>query len=379
MQSPAPHTRPETLSRIPCLDGIRAVAIGAVILLHTTQRYNWPAPGSALHRYLLGGSLDTFWPDGVGIFFVLSGFLITTLLLREYDRSGDISLKKFYVRRCFRILPPFYTYIGFILVFFLLIHPIPIQWTSFTMSALFLRDYAPGPSFWATGHTWSLGVEEQFYLIWPVLLLLGLRSGGRRRGANIAIGAIVLAPILRVGGYLAHISFFAHREGEMFHCRMDGLMCGCLIAILAGTPRFEAFFARASKFWWLFLLYVLVLDHALTMGFGIHYQLSLGLTANAIAIALLMFWLVRNPDSWLGRFLNTRIMVKAGVLSYSAYLWQTFFIHVDNTSVLSRMPYALIWIWVAAWLSYRIVERPALRMRDRVLERKKAAPAILAA
>ncbi len=366
MELKSPKRSPENLSRIPSLDGIRAIAIALVIYGHTVTRFGNPSPFKAeIERTGL------LWPDGVGIFFVLSGFLITTLLLREYDRSGTISIRKFYLRRCFRILPPFYAYIGFVLVFFCWIHPIQVQWKSFTMAAVFLRDYGVRPDFWATDHLWSLGVEEQFYLLWPALLYLGLRFGGRRAASKIAITCILLAPALRVGGKLAGIQFFHDRVGEMFHCRMDSLMCGCLLAILIGNPRFESGFARISKFWWCFFLYVFVLDGELTQHLGVHYRLTIGYTINAIAIALMLLWAMRNAGSPVGRILNNRLMVTAGVLSYSAYLWQTFFIRPENTSVLARMPYALVWIWVAAWLSYHFVEQPALRMRDRVLQRMK--------
>lgn len=343
-------------AHIPSLDGIRAVAISSVILSHIGGRYHWP----------LG------WPDAVGVFFVLSGFLITTLLLREYDRKNTISLKRFYIRRCFRILPPFYTYIFFLLIFCLIEH-IAIPHVAFINAALFMRDYSTSQDFWATGHLWSLGVEEQFYILWPALLILGLKRGGRRTAAKIALACIVLAPALRIGGKLAHIGYFAHRVPQMFHCRMDALMCGCLVAILTGTPRFENFFAKISKFWWIWLAYTFVITPFLIYRFawGEYFWMSIGLTLDAISASLLILWLARNSNSLLGRFLNTRLLTTMGVLSYSAYLWQTFFIHPANSSLLGRMPFATVWIWIAAWLSYRLIERPALQLRNRVLRREK--------
>jgi len=360
-------------NRIPSLDGIRAVAISIVIAAHTVGRYGWPHAGTTAHRWLVGDG-SGFWPDGVGMFFVLSGFLITTLLLREYERTKTISLKQFYLRRCFRILPPFYTYILFVLIFCLIEH-IKIPWGSVTSAALFFRDYATGAGFWATDHLWSLAVEEQFYILWPALLIWGLRSGGRKLAARIAVVCIAMAPLLRIGGKLAHVRYFEHRVPVMFHNRMDALMCGCILAILVGEPAFERYFAKLSKFWWFFLAYTFVISHELAVLLGLRFNLSIGLTLDSISVSILMLWLIRNPQSLLGKILNSKLLTTIGVLSYSAYLWQTFFIHPSNPSVLARMPYALIWIWVAAWLSYRLIEQPALRLRDRIIwQKKRAAP-----
>lgn len=360
---------PKDFSRIPSLDGIRAIAISIVIAAHTVGRYGWPPPGSTTHRWLVGES-SGFWPDGVGIFFVLSGFLITTLLLREHERTGEISLKQFYLRRCFRILPPLYSYVFFVFLFCLIVR-LAVPWLALLSGALFFRDYAVGANFWATDHLWSLAVEEQFYILWPAALVWGLKSGGKRRVAKIAIACIILAPVLRVGGKLAQIRYFEHRVPMMFHNRMDALMCGCLLAILVGEPKFERLFTKISRFWWFFLAYTFVFSHALIVLFGIHYNLSIGLTIDAISISILMLWLIRNPRSLLGRALNSKLLTTMGALSYSAYLWQTFFISPENPTVLARMPYALVLIWVAAWLSYRLIELPALRLRDRIAHRRR--------
>lgn len=348
-------------SRIPSLDGIRAVAISLVIIGHSLGRMIGRHPAVKPWAFAT--------PDGVGIFFVLSGFLITWLLLAEYDRTGTISFRRFYIRRCFRILPPAYAYLLFILILFLAYH-LTIHWVSYLSAVFFYRDYAPGISFWATEHYWSLGVEEQFYLLWPAVLLWGLHSGGRRRAAKIAAIGIFLAPVFRVGGKLAHIAFFHHKVGMMFQDRIDALMAGALFALLAGSPAFERWFARVGKYWWFFLAYTFVISRALNATIGVDFPFTVGLTLNSISIAIWLLWLSRHPESLLGRFLNTRLLITMGVLSYSAYLWQTFFIHQGNPTFTSQMPWALLWIWVAAWLSHQIIEKPALKLRNAILRRK---------
>lgn len=347
--------------RIPSLDGIRAIAICCVILGHTLVRM------SAAHPAIFPWASAT--PDGVGIFFVLSGFLITWLLLSEFERSGTISFRAFYIRRCFRILPPAYTYVLFVLVLFTAYH-LPIHWKSFLSAIFFYRDYAPGKSFWPTEHYWSLAVEEQFYLLWPALLLWGLRSGGKPRAVKIAVTGIILAPILRIAGKLAHVQFFHHKVPLMFQNRIDALMAGALFALLVGNPAFERWFTRVSKYWWIFLAYTFVISRALNATLGVDFPFTVGLTLNSLAIAIWLLWLSRHPKSLLGRFLNTKLLVTMGVLSYSAYLWQTFFIHPGNPTFTNHMPWSLLWIWVVAWLSHQLIEKPSLKMRNAILRRK---------
>src|SRR6202021_1369361 len=165
--------------RIPSLDGLRAVAILLVISLHIIQR-NITSLGNlklGVPLFLLASG------DGVGIFFVLSGFLITGLLLKEYDATGRINLINFYLRRTFRILPPLYTYLAFVIIFCAVIG-YPLHARTIDGSALFFLDYFPGDGQWFTEHTWSLCIEEQFYLLWPVALIWALTRGGRPAGGG---------------------------------------------------------------------------------------------------------------------------------------------------------------------------------------------------
>jgi peptidoglycan/LPS O-acetylase OafA/YrhL len=355
--------------RIPSLDGLRAVAIFMVIALHLSQRFSLGNPKSTVglvEFFALGLA-----GDGVGIFFVLSGFLITTLLLKEHDKTGAIDLGDFYLRRAFRILPPLYAYLLFAVAFCLLVH-FPLKADTIVSSAFFYRNYSPVHGQWITEHTWSLSVEEQFYLLWPFTFVFVLAKWGRMSAAKLAAVLIAITPLLRIASHYIHLAIFEHRETLMLHTRMDALMCGCLLALLVGTPRFEKFFAKASKVWWVFPLEFLVLSGILYIRFGLFYRLTIGMTIDSIAVALFMLWAARNPGTWVGKILNSRLMVTAGVLSYSAYLWQTFFLHVQNPTAAKRMPWALLWIWIAAWLSYTLVEQPTLRLRKRIEERRKA-------
>ena len=149
-------------SRIPSLDGLRAISIGMVLTAHLA------ASVTALeHRPLLLYTIGN-GNRGVSVFFVISGFLITSLLLKERELTGKISLRDFYLRRAFRILPPFWVFLACIAVIWKL-RIIETSWTNLGVALIFLRDYIPGD--WWTGHSWSLSVEEQFYLLWPAILV----------------------------------------------------------------------------------------------------------------------------------------------------------------------------------------------------------------
>ena len=347
-------------ARIPSLDGLRAVAILVVIALHMSQRF----PPSS-HQTLLRIAQNV---DGVGIFFVLSGFLITSLLLREYEARGTIGFADFYLRRTFRILPALYAYLVFLVVFCSIVN-YPLHISTIAGSALFYLNYFPFGGQWMTEHTWSLCVEEQFYLLWPLTLAFALRRGGRKSGAKLAATLILVAPLLRIATKMSHLAIFDHRLGYLLHTRMDSLMCGCLAALVIGTARFESYYVKFARYWWLLLLEFTVISGALSASVGVNYRFSIGYTIDGICMALFLVWSIRNATSWGGRILNSRVMIKLGVLSYSAYIWQTFFIHESNPTWANRMPWALGSIWIAAFLSYTLIEQPAIRCRKYIEQR----------
>jgi peptidoglycan/LPS O-acetylase OafA/YrhL len=356
------------VKRIPSLDGLRAIAIFLVLALHVSQRFRWPVHGTVTFDLLVGRA-GTIWPgDGVGIFFVLSGYLITTLLLREYEKSGGVAIGAFYGRRAFRILPPLLVYLVFA-YFYCICDRIPFTAQNFTSALFFYRDYHFRNDLWLTQHTWSLSVEEQFYLFWPVLLLLLLRYKGRKAAAWCACGLIAITPVMRVLGSKVFPGF-AHEELYMLHSRMDALMSGCFVALCAGFGRFEAVYLKVAKIWWILPLEFWVLSPVLDYMFGIAYRKSIGLTIDSLVMAFFILWATRNADHWVGRVLNYRFMVQAGVMSYSAYIWQTFFLHENNRSWAGRFPFSLIYIWMAAWISYKLIELPALQIREKLMRPK---------
>jgi peptidoglycan/LPS O-acetylase OafA/YrhL len=230
--------------RIPSLDGLRAVSIGLVLALHTLQRYNVKHPMSRIWYGIFDGG------TGVLIFFVISGFLITTLLLQEQQKRGSISLRGFYFRRALRILPPLYLYVV-VLLLLGLAGRLVVTKIDIYSALFFFHNYAAGAMF-SLEHFWSLSIEEQFYLIWPFVLIWCLRrpgEEGKRKAARVALAVVVLSPILRVVSFAhsPHIWGYLHNPYS-FHVHADSLMFGCLIALCQGTRRFERLYRIATKF-----------------------------------------------------------------------------------------------------------------------------------
>jgi peptidoglycan/LPS O-acetylase OafA/YrhL len=330
--------------RIPSLDGLRAFSIALVLAGHSIPngQWNW-------FFWKVFGNGDL----GVSIFFVISGFLITSLLLKEYNDTGEISPKHFYLRRAFRILPPFYAFLMVLLVLkgFGVLR---LNLRGWTEAVTFLRDYLFADDGW-TMHIWSLSVEEQFYLLWPVCLALA----GISRSKRVALTLICAAPLIRISCHLI-LPAFGWREQLMFHMRVDGLMMGCALAL------FDKQLAFKWNWVWPAALILFVLSPYLITRWHGYYLLPFGYTLDNLAIAYVLLYAVRNPRSRLGRILNNRFIAHIGVISYSLYLWQGLFLG------LWRLPWSIVAAFAAAEISWRLIERPALRLRDRVIEGRRA-------
>ena len=221
MQLAEQRFAPELPTKIPSLDGLRAAAIALVILGHGVG--TWGAP-KFLAPLTHAGNL------GVRVFFVISGFLITTLLLRELDATHAVSLKNFYARRSLRILPAFLIYVAAIqtLLAFGVVDSPPGD----TVRALtFTMNYRDDKS-WPLNHLWSLSVEEQFYLLWGVLFVVTSQAHVRL--------AVILLSVLPLGvrsaylfGLLASSNPVA--PARQFECLVDALAMGALLSVFFNT------------------------------------------------------------------------------------------------------------------------------------------------
>jgi peptidoglycan/LPS O-acetylase OafA/YrhL len=322
--------------RIAVLDGVRAAAIAMVVCAHCA--------GTGFYSSLR----VAHWLADLGVrsFFVLSGFLITNLLLRERCRTGTISLRGFYVRRIFRIFPALYVYIVVVSI----VGRSSLQPHDSIYAATFVMNFH-GQRGWLLGHMWSLSVEEQFYLIWPlVLLLLAPRAGVR-----IAIAALVIGPVARLAIWYGFPSYRAIAD-QAFPCVADALATGCLLAMLRERLESDALYARVHATRWFWPTTLLILSSALITTPWI--TLGPSTTITNIAVALAIHHLLLQPRSLVARGLQLPSVVRLGVLSYSLYLWQQVFLDRHSDAWYCAFPTNVVLAVVTAAASQYVIERP---------------------
>jgi peptidoglycan/LPS O-acetylase OafA/YrhL len=346
----AAHDAPTTL-RIPSLDGMRALSIGLVLLAHVRgTRYS-----PELTWIETFGDIGNL---GVRIFFVISGFLITLLLYREFDRTGRISLVGFLRRRAFRIVPAFAAYVGALMVA-TAVGIFVVDSGDFVSAMTFTTNFEASRS-WYVGHLWSLSVEEQFYVCWPVLLVVV----GRPRMIWVAIAALGIGPLSRVGLYV----FFPEYRwavGETLPTVVDALACGGLLAALHERLAASHLYLRWLRSRAVAATPLAVI--ALNAGAAhIAFSYTLGQTLLNGLIALMLHRVMLFPNSLVGRILNAGPVAAVGALSYSLYLWQQPFLNRTSTLFIAAFPLNIVFAVGAALLSYHVVERPALKMGRRL-------------
>ncbi len=334
---------------LPGLDGLRAVAVFMVVFGHA--------------------GLRSAAPDvGVLAFFVLSGFLITWLLLKERAATGTTSLSNFYARRAFRILPAYFAYLAF--SFSLDTYLGDMRWKevllpSLTYTVNYYNALHGHPST-SVSHLWSLAIEEQFYFLWP-MTFIALFVAGPRRVIQFLLGAILVVVTLRSALYYG-TDLGPSYVYNAFETRFDSLALGCLLAVAAGTPLLERLVSIVAARWWYSLpaiaLLYLVRFHAWS---AFHY--GPGFTLEALIVAVLMVQIIVWSKASPWRFLNFRAVRYLGALSYAIYLY-----HGWGRSVGGKVADALgggeLALGVVASIllatgSYHLVERPFLRLKER--------------
>jgi peptidoglycan/LPS O-acetylase OafA/YrhL len=331
--------------RIPSLDGLRAVSITLVLVSHFINCLGYNDP-------LFLGNL------GVRVFFVISGFLITGLLLRELETQGEINLTRFYIRRTLRIFPPYYFFLA---VMFCL--------TLFQLAVIPARAFLPAVSYtsdyistgaWPLAHSWSLSVEEQFYLLFPGLLVLL----GKRRSFFLLCLVVVASPIIRVCCYHVFKTSEPFWLVDGFHSNMDALAVGCLLAFMRPFLHRGHTYSSllSSRLIWL-IPPVLVIANLQEQHPHLYYGFCISILN--LLIALMIDWAVSHPHNSVGRLLNSRPLVAIGLLSYSIYLWQQPFLDLNSSLSVVRNPLNLIVLCAVIAFSYFVVERYSLRFRRR--------------
>ena len=335
--------------RIPQLDGIRGIAI-LVVMLHN---YSGKYPFLYLDRLFANGWM------GVDLFFVLSGFLITGILLDT--KQSDGYFKNFYARRCLRIWPLYYSsiFLMFVIIPFLrpsdghIIFQRSGPWWAYP---LYMQNFVvPSPSGAAglLGVTWSLAIEEQFYLVWPLIV----RSYPNVVLRRILIGIICVSPLLRLLLSSLAVDIYSNTFS-----RLDGLMAGALLAMMIRSGDFVPF--RFVTTAWIVLCVTLPVAF-LTEALGARWIVfSMSAAASASFLYLSLF----SGQKWLQRLLKSRFLVYTGTISYGLYLLHRIPFdlaaaeHFKNYSFFSA-PILLAAAYGIAALSWNLLEKPFLKLK----------------
>ncbi|WP_309115009.1 acyltransferase [Saccharothrix sp.] len=354
------------MRRFPALDGLRAVAAVIVVVSHFAgPKWLWVSG----------------WV-GVYIFFVLSGFLITTLLLREQSTTGRISLKAFYLRRVFRILPPYLVILGFIVVFCWLrgeFHSREFP-TALPYYLTFFNEFLPeanptGPNNFFSG-SWTLGIEEKFYLFWPALMVVvGVAAVKRRIAVAVVALVAMVALIPFTGGWIMDFSLTTLYESTVHYAI---LLIGALLAILMHNERSFAL-VRPFTHPWAAVPVVgvfLALHVNMTDLWASTRNNTLLLVGYAVLVAFLLVVLVsRGPVRWV---LSTAPMRFVGDRSYSLYLVQGI-AHFIVVLTIPRFAVngtltAIVVVAVSLLMAdvvYRWFEQPAIAMGRRIIAQRR--------
>jgi peptidoglycan/LPS O-acetylase OafA/YrhL len=376
-------SRHGSLSYLPGLDGLRALAVAAVLAYHA--EVSW-MPGGFL---------------GVEIFFVISGYLITAILLRENRRRGRISLRRFYLRRARRLLPALVLTVVVTMVMAYFLAPEEVRWLRDDAVAslayvsnwhLVLSDVSYFESFGRPSlflHIWSLGVEEQFYLLWPLLLIAAIALGRRRAAAALAVGGVVISTLLMA------VLLDPHDPSRVYYgtdTRAAGFLLGAALAMWWSPWRLAPAVTHSSRrlldvvgaaaLVGLVVLLVYTSEFDLRLYRGGFLVVAL---CSAVAIAIAV-----HPGSRVGKVLGIAPLVWIGLRSYGIYLWhfpifmltRPGFDVPDQPLVVNTL--RVVATLVVADLSFRLVEMPVrngalARLWHRDRDETKARPVVLGA
>lgn len=339
------------------LDGLRGLSILLVIISHIFF-------DTELNKQTSIGLI------GVQIFFVISGFLITTLLLKEKSVYQTIHLRFFFIRRALRILPVFLLFLSVVFVLNSIFH-LGISRLNFITSILFLKNLPIQTGIeWYTGHLWSLCVEEQFYLIFPFLISFLPVNKYRKLLILLIIAFTILNFLLYKNVGVFYSNRLVHLVSivlvNLFSMGTVLIITGSLMAVLLfekwpfiirlkDVPTFTSIF--------IFLIALIIRIDYFHLNIPYFSETVFGILISLVIVINL------NEKAWMSKILNSKWLTTIGIYSYGAYLWQQLFTHnqpwkntfANSDSLLFNLPLLIL----VTWLCYQLFEKKFLLLKDR--------------
>ena len=330
-------------SHLPSLDGLRGMSIIIVLIAHINSHY-----GIFILSQLFGAGIV-----GVYVFFVISGFLITTLLLKEKHKTGDISLKKFYIRRVLRIFPVAYLFILVIIIFNFFFN-LQIPTYAFFAAGLYVVNFFQFihvPYYF--NHYWSLSAEEQFYLFIPPIIKYNFDAYRWLLFLILALSFVARFVFEHYqNNFAAKFLFDATRN-------LDGLIIGSFFSILVFTNLIPWSFIKKYKVAInIILIFFIFLFNR--EGTSFITKLFFNHTAYSFLIGFLVISNIYPSNDIFYKFFNNKWLAQVGILSYSIYIWQQLF---TSSLFLPIFPYNLVLIAIVSVGSYYLYERKFLQLK----------------
>lgn len=349
-------------------DGLRAFSILLVVLNHLGMDEWWPQNTFFNTRFfqLFSGNA------GVNVFFTLSGFLITMILIREYNAMGKINFKNFFIRRFIRLLPPLILFYAMVIIL-MLTGQINPEYKGLLISMFYVYNFVPELYYIPElGHTWSLALEEQFYLTWPFMLTWFYKG---KQLPFILIGGVLLCAVAMYAGLHLYIPF--EHNGKIHSLLQDGfkphrfffpavapILVGCGVAY--GVSRHGVFLKN-----------LILNNNAITLfkvvalySVGLYLpeaMLPYGFIFQAMGIGILLAWLYYNQEAKLTQILGLAPLVYIGKISYGIYVYQGLFLTTGPTGHLpiQQFPLNISLVILLSVVSYHFMEKPVLKLKKR--------------
>ena len=343
------------------LDGLRGISILIVLLSHVKSKSIPEIGVPSILNIFFDGNL------GVHVFFVLSGFLISYLLLIEKNSESLISIKYFYLRRILRILPAF-LFLNLTYAFLQKAGVIQLSTESWISSLLFLKWMFGGD--WITGHFWSLSIEENFYLFFPFIF----KYNSINRLKFILFSIILFSFVFRIAGYFSpfNCSLFTNSLSIFYH--FDSIAIGAIGAIY--FEDFKRLFLKykLDNYFPIYIFIIGFISSDFLTNLNYKYDLNLGIllipfgvgSSSSIIVSLnillIVYSLILTKSKFLNGFFNSRLLIFIGKLSFSIYLWQQMFFSTD-LGLLNSFPLNLLLIAIVSISSYFLIEKPFLKLK----------------